>query len=67
MGAVFFSPNCFLLYGGTVNQVFHGFSCVLGSSQSVVEQSNILRGFTETFRGCGLSYHIGLEAGSHLL
>ena len=35
-GHSYFFPNCFLLFGGAVNQVFYGESCVLGSSQSAV-------------------------------
>ena len=36
--------------GGTVNQVLHGISCVLGSSQSEVELGNFLRVFIATFQ-----------------
>ena len=49
-GRSFFSPNCFVLYGSAVNQVFYGVFYVLGSFQSAVEQSKCLRVFTATFQ-----------------
>ena len=58
-GSSYFSPNCFVLNGNTINQVFYGVTWVPGSFQSAVEWSNFLRVFTG---GRGLSYHIGIEA-----
>ena len=54
-----FFPYCFLLIGGTVNQVFHGVSCVLVSTLSAVWQSNFLRVLTATFHG-GMVYQTTL-------
>ena len=62
-GHSFFPPNCFVLYGGTVIQVFHGITCVPDSSQSAVERSNFFEGVHSNLsEEHGLSYHIGIEA-----
>ena len=60
MGIVF----CILILvdWGAVNQVFHGISCVLGSSQSAVGQSNFFEGVLGNLSGChGISNLISLE------
>ena len=50
------------MFGGAVNQVFHGASCVLGSSQSAVGPSNFWRGDHGNLSGgVGPSNHISLE------
>ena len=57
-GWSYFSLNCFVLNGGSVIQVFHGITHLLGSSQSAVEQSNFFEGVHSNLSGgCGLSYH----------